>query len=81
MHNKDVIFDIGRNRIGLVKARCDAFHSHSPKVINSVKEDSVKTVQLENTSIINTNASGNMNKSEDFDNVSTLETVHDEGIY
>ncbi len=79
MHNKDVIFDLELNRIGVIKARCDEFHSHSPKVFNSVKEDNVKAVQLTNTSIKKTDVSSNMNTSED-DNVSTVDTIADEGI-
>jgi hypothetical protein len=44
-----------------------------------VKEDNVKAVQLTNTSIKKTDVSSNMNTSED-DNVSTVDTIADEGI-
>lgn len=81
MHNKDIIFDIDRNMIGVIKARCDEFHLHNTKVINSLKENSTQKVNMVNTSITNSNENIDTNKSEVNENITNLITINDESIY
>ena len=56
MHNKDIIFDVENNKIGVIKARCDEAHLHTPEIINPDKSNETTN----KTEIININ---NTNKS------------------
>ena len=56
MHNKDIIFDVENNKIGVIKARCDEAHLHTPEIINPDKSNET-TNKTEILNINNTNKS------------------------
>ena len=69
MHNKDIIFDVENNKIGVIKARCDEAHLHTPEIINPDKSNETTN----KTEIININ---NTNKSNETTNKTEILNIN-----